>query len=65
MARHVNLRIVEHFISLPEVNQYNNDKNKLESIQRRAARWVFSNYRRTSSVSSMLQQLSWPSLQIR
>ena len=44
---------------------YNNDKNRLESIQLRAARWVFSDYRRTSSVSSMLQQLSWPSLQIR
>ena len=44
---------------------YSNKKNKLESIQRRAARWVFGDYRRTSSVSSMLQQLSYPSLQIR
>ena len=26
---------------------------------------IFSDYRRTSSVSSMLQQLSWPSLHIR
>jgi len=44
---------------------YNNDKNKLESVQRKAAGWVFSDCRRTSSVSSKLQQLSWPSLQIR
>ena len=44
---------------------YNNYKDKLESIQRRTARWVFSDYRKTSSISSMLQQLSWPSLQIR
>ena len=38
--------------------------DKLELIQRRAARWVLSDYNRTSSVSLMLQQLSWPTLQI-
>ena len=38
---------------------------KLESVQRRAARWVVSRYRQTSSVSDMLQDLNWPSLQSR
>ena len=44
---------------------YNTDMNKLEIIQRRAARWVLSDYNRTSSVTSMLNQLSWPTLQMR
>ena len=44
---------------------YNSDRDKLESIQRRAARWTSSDYSRTSSVSLMLHQLSWPTLQIQ
>jgi len=39
--------------------------NKLESVQRRAARFVCHDYRQTSSVTSMLQRLSWDSLQQR
>ena len=35
---------------------------ELEKIQRRAARWVMNDY---SSVTSMLNQLSWPTLQTR
>jgi len=42
---------------------YNVDVDKLEKIQRRAARWVLSDYNRTSSVTQMLDQLSWPTLQ--
>ena len=38
---------------------------KLEMVQRRSARMFFSDYRRTSSVSSMLQQLQWPTIQER
>ena len=38
---------------------------KLEMVQRRSARMVCSDYQRTSSVSSMLQQLQWPTLQER
>ena len=37
------------------------NENKIEQIQRRAARYVTGDYRRTSSVTSMLQQLSWDS----
>ena len=44
---------------------YISDRDKLESIQQRATRWVLSDYSRTSSVSLMLHQLSWPTLQIR
>jgi len=44
---------------------YNVDIDKLEKIQRRAARWVLNDYNRTSSVTQMLDQLSWPTLQTR
>ena len=39
--------------------------NKLEAIQRRAARFVMSNYDRHSSVSEMLHILQWSRLQER
>ena len=35
---------------------------KLEMVQRRAARFTLNRYRRTDSVSTMLETLSWPSL---
>ena len=39
--------------------------NKLEMIQRRAARMVLSHYKSTSSVTSMLNKLQWTTLQER
>ena len=39
--------------------------NQLEMIQRRAARFVKRDYRRTSSVTTMLQDLQWDTLQHR
>lgn len=39
--------------------------NKIESVQRRAARYVCHDYRWSSSVTSMLQRLNWDSLQQR
>ena len=39
--------------------------HKLEMIQRRAARFVLNRYHNTSSVSEMLRQLGWSSLQQR
>ena len=41
------------------------DINKLESLQRRDARWVTGEYQYTSSVSTMLQDLIWRSLDQR
>ena len=41
------------------------DIMKLEKVQRRAARWVLNNYSRFGSVTLMLDQLSWPTLQTR
>ena len=41
------------------------DINKIEMVQRRAARYVMNRYHNTSSVSSMLKELKWPSLQER
>ena len=35
---------------------------QLEKVQRRAARWALNDFGRYSSVTAMLQQLSWPSL---
>ena len=37
--------------------------DNIEKIQRQAARWVLSNYCQQSSVTDMLHQLQWPSLQ--
>ena len=39
--------------------------DNIEKIQRRAARWVLSDYRQQSSVTNMLNQLYWPTLQLR
>ena len=39
-----------------------NDINKLGMVQRRAARFVKRDYRQTTSVSSLLDELGWPSL---
>ena len=39
--------------------------SKIESVQRRAARWVSNRHRQTSSVGDMLEILEWPSLKIR
>ena len=36
--------------------------NKLEMVQRRSARFVFSDYRRTSSPTEMIKTLGWDSL---
>jgi len=41
------------------------DINKLDMVQRRAARFVKRDYRQTTSVSSLLDQLGWPSLSDR
>ena len=39
--------------------------NKLESLQRRAARWVTRDYQYTSIVLTMLQDLNWSTLDQR
>ena len=39
--------------------------DNIEKIQRRAARWVLFDYRQQSSVTNMLNQLHWPTLQLR
>ena len=39
--------------------------NKLEMVQRRAARWTLSDYSRSTSVSSLLCQLNWQTLEKR
>lgn len=39
--------------------------DKLEMVQRRAARFVYNDYRRTTSVSELLKSLEWSPLQQR
>ena len=47
-------------------NPYTKDlTNKLEMVQRRAARYVTNRYHNTSSVTSMLDNFSWESLESR
>ena len=41
------------------------DINKLENVQRSAARFVSNDYRRTSSVTSMILKVGWQTLQAR
>ena len=41
------------------------DNHKIDMVQRRAARFVTSGYRRTSSVTSMMHQPGWDTLQQR
>ena len=44
---------------------HDTDSNQLEMVQRRAARFVKSDYSRTSSVTAMRQDLGWDTLQQR
>ena len=41
------------------------DITKLEAVQRMSARWATCDYQRTSSVTQMLQDLEWRSLEQR
>ena len=41
------------------------DKNHIEMVQRRAARYAVNRYHNTSSVTSMLEELKWPTLEER
>ena len=41
------------------------DKNRIEMVQHRAARYVVNRYHNTSSVTSMLEDLKWPTLEER
>ena len=41
------------------------DKHRIEMVQRRAARYVSNRFHYTSSVSSILEELKWPTLEER
>ena len=44
---------------------YNTDSDKLECIQRKAARWALSSYAPRASVDAMLEELQWQPLKER
>ena len=48
-----------------DLHTQSNYTNKIEAVQRRAARFVTGDYRRTSSVSSMLGHLGWEEFHTR
>ena len=41
------------------------NSDKLERLQRKAARWVYSDYSRETSVTALLAELQWKPLQER
>ena len=41
------------------------NRDRLEMVQRRAARYVLHHYERTASVKEMLEQLNWETLELR
>jgi hypothetical protein len=41
------------------------DNNHIEMVQRRVARYEVNRYHNTSSVTSMLEELKWPTLEER
>ena len=59
------LRPVIEYASIIWDPHTNANISRLEMIQSRYARFVFHDYRRSSSVSAMLDQLQWASLQER
>ena len=44
---------------------HDKDINKVEAVQRRAARWAIRDYEYTTSVTAMLKDLNWPPLDQR
>ena len=44
---------------------HNKDMNKVEAVQRRAARWATKDYKYTSGVTAMLKDLNWRPLDQR
>ena len=44
---------------------HQDQKDQLEAVRRKAARFVMRNYKRDSSVSTMIQQLKWQPLEER
>ena len=61
MVRPCNFRILKYSV----VPIYKENILMIESIQRRAVRFVTSTYNQTSSVTAMLFRLGWPSLEQR
>ena len=59
------LRLVTEYASIIWDPHTNANINILEMVQGRYARFVFHDYRRSSSVTAMLDQLHWASLQER
>ena len=44
---------------------HNNHIISVEKVQRRAIRWIYNDYDYSHSVTTMLQNLDWPTLQLR
>ena len=58
---HIHTHILEYLCTVWDPHTSKN-VNNLEMVQRRSARFVFSNYPRTASLSDMIKTLGWESL---
>ena len=58
--------VTQEILSLAELNS-NTKQNRdgVEMVQRRAARFVLNCYERTTSVTKMLKQLDWETFELR
>ena len=52
-------------LRLSETHAHRKNIAKIESVQRRAARFVLNRFRNTSRVNNMLEALGWPTLEQR
>lgn len=59
------VRPITEYASTVWDNNAKGNIDKIEKVQRRAARFVTGNYERQASVTNMIQTLGWPTLQQR
>ena len=52
---------LEHALSIRSPHLLS-DTNRIEMVQRQSARLVYNDFTRTLSITSMLNNLNWPSL---
>ena len=59
------VRPILEYASIVWSPYHNKDIQRIEAVQRRAARFIVNCYSRYQSVSNILQKLNWPTLEER
>ena len=65
MLRQMYVRLILGYCSVMWAPYIKCNIDKLKAVQRRAARFVTSNYSYTSSVAAMMETLNWNTLHVR